>query len=67
MLRYSIPPYRLPKEVVGKQIQALKNMGIQFETAVTMDSSLAANIKADSDAVFVAGGTWKSLKTGRSR
>ncbi len=32
MLRYSIPPYRLPKEVVGKQIQALKSMGIQFET-----------------------------------
>ena len=57
MLRYSIPPYRLPKEVVGKQIQALKNMGIQFETAVTMDSGLAARIRAGSDAVFVAGGT----------
>ena len=64
MLRYSIPPYRLPKEVVGKQIQALKNMGIQFETAVTMDSGLAARIRAGSDAVFVAGGTWKSLKLG---
>ncbi len=64
MLRYSIPSYRLPKEVVGKQIRALKSMGIQFETAVTMDSSLAASIKAGSDAVFVAGGTWKSLKLG---
>ncbi len=39
-------------------------MGIQFETAVNMDSSLAANISADSDAIFVAGGTWRSLKLG---
>ena len=66
MLRYSIPTYRLPKEVVGKQIRALENMGIQFETAVNVDSSLAANISADSDAVFVAGGTWRSLKLGVS-
>ncbi len=29
-----------------------------------MDSGLAARIKAGSDAVFVAGGTWKSLKLG---
>ncbi len=27
MLRYSIPPYRLPKEVVGKQIRALEEHG----------------------------------------
>jgi NADPH-dependent glutamate synthase beta subunit-like oxidoreductase len=64
MLRYSIPPYRLPKEVVGKQIEALKSMGIQFETSVTMDGSLTARIMADSEAVFVAGGTWRSLKLG---
>ena len=31
MLLYSIPPYRLPKEVVRKQVQALKLMGIRFE------------------------------------
>ena len=27
MLIYSIPPYRLPKEVVRKQVQALRSMG----------------------------------------
>jgi CO/xanthine dehydrogenase FAD-binding subunit len=64
MLFYSIPPFRLPKEIVRKQIQALKGMGIRFEVGVNVDEKLAATIKSDSDAVFVAGGTWKSLKLG---
>ena len=34
MLLYSIPPYRLPKEVVRKQIQALESMGIQFKVGM---------------------------------
>jgi hypothetical protein len=29
MLLYSIPPYRLPKDVVRRQVQALKGMGIK--------------------------------------
>jgi NADPH-dependent glutamate synthase beta subunit-like oxidoreductase len=64
MLVYSIPPFRLPKEVVRKQIQALKDMGILFETGVTIDDHLAAKIRSISDAVFVAGGTWKSMRIG---
>jgi NADPH-dependent glutamate synthase beta subunit-like oxidoreductase/CO/xanthine dehydrogenase FAD-binding subunit len=62
MLFYSIPPFRLPKEVVRKQIRALKEMGVLFEPGVTVDDRLAAKIQSDSDAVFVAGGAWKSLK-----
>ena len=34
MLRYSIPPYRLPKDVVKKQIKALEGMGIVFKLGV---------------------------------
>jgi NADPH-dependent glutamate synthase beta subunit-like oxidoreductase/CO/xanthine dehydrogenase FAD-binding subunit len=63
MLLYSIPPYRLPKEVVGKQIQALKSMGIQFVTgSAVAGDRIASGI--NSDAVFLAGGTWKSLNLG---
>jgi NADPH-dependent glutamate synthase beta subunit-like oxidoreductase len=63
MLLYSIPPYRLPKEVVRSQIRALKSMGIRFEMGTNIGSDLTiARIK--SDAVFLAGGTWKSLKLG---
>jgi NADPH-dependent glutamate synthase beta subunit-like oxidoreductase len=65
MLLYSIPPFRLPKEVVRSQIRALKAMGIRFETGTSVgDKITIAEIQSDSDAVFLAGGTWKSLKLG---
>ena len=65
MLHYSIPPYRLPKDVVRRQVQALKGMGITFRvgTEVGKDVSLK-EMKKRFDAVFVAGGTWRSLKLG---
>jgi NADPH-dependent glutamate synthase beta subunit-like oxidoreductase len=65
MLLYSIPPYRLPKEVVRKQIQALRSMGIRFEVGVPVGNERTlAQIKSCSDAVFIAGGAWRSLKLG---
>ncbi len=62
MLFYIIPPYRLPKEVVRKQIQALQGMGIEFRVNATADDRFAEKLKSDSDAVVVAVGTWESLK-----
>ena len=64
MLLYSIPPFRLPGEVVKKQIRALQNMGIEFKVSVAIDESHAARLQSDFDAVFVAQGTWKSSKLG---
>jgi NADPH-dependent glutamate synthase beta subunit-like oxidoreductase len=65
MLLYSIPPYRLPKDVVRKQIEALKFMGVRFEVNAGIDSQqTVGSIRLNSDAVFLAGGTWKSLKLG---
>jgi NADPH-dependent glutamate synthase beta subunit-like oxidoreductase len=65
MLRYSIPPYRLPKDVVKKQVEALKGMGITFELGVDVGKDIAVgDVKKRFDAVFLAGGTWKSLKLG---
>ncbi len=34
MILYSIPPFRLPKDVVRRQIEALAGMGIAFEAGV---------------------------------
>lgn len=65
MLLYSVPPYRLPREIVRKQIQALRSMGIRFETGVNIEGENGiSQIKSNSDAVFLAGGTWNSLKLG---
>ncbi len=65
MLRYSIPPFRLPKDVVKKQIKALENMGITFKVGVNVGKDLPVkNLMDDFDTIFVAGGTWKPLKLG---
>jgi NADPH-dependent glutamate synthase beta subunit-like oxidoreductase/CO/xanthine dehydrogenase FAD-binding subunit len=63
MLLYSIPPFRLPKEVVRKQVRALEAMGIRFEMGARIGTAqTVAQIKAGFDALFLAGGTWKSLR-----
>ncbi len=63
MLRYSIPPYRLPKDALKKQIGALKGMGIAFELGVEIGKTIAmADLEKRYDALLIAQGTWKSLK-----
>jgi NADPH-dependent glutamate synthase beta subunit-like oxidoreductase len=65
MLLYSIPPYRLPKDLVRRQVQALKGMEITFEVEVDVGKDVAIReIKGRFDAVLVAGGTWRSLNLG---
>jgi len=65
MLLYSIPPYRLPKDVVRKQIQALKDMGIKFEIGVNVGKDITlAKVMGRFDAVFLASGAWKERPLG---
>lgn len=65
MLLYSVPPYRLPKDVVRRQIEALRGMGITIEVGVDVGGEVSFDaIKKGFNAVLVAGGTWKSLKLG---
>jgi len=65
MLRYSIPPFRLPKDVVKAQIEAFQRMGIVFRAGVEVGKDISMQELRDQfDAVFVAGGTWKPLMLG---
>ncbi len=65
MLFYSIPPYRLPKDLVRRQVRALKDMGISFQVGVDVGKDVAvADLKKRFDALFLASGTWKSLRLG---
>ena len=59
MLRYGIPSYRLPPEILDRQIAALEGMGVEIRTGVAVgeDPSLAA-LRAEYAAVFVAPGAW---------
>ncbi|MBS3917979.1 MAG: FAD binding domain-containing protein [Deltaproteobacteria bacterium] len=65
MLLYSIPPYRLPKDVVGKQVQALKGMGIKFKVGVNVGKDITiVELMSRFDAVFLATGAWKERPLG---
>jgi NADPH-dependent glutamate synthase beta subunit-like oxidoreductase/CO/xanthine dehydrogenase FAD-binding subunit len=65
MLRYSIPQYRLPKDVVKKLIKALEGMGIVFKLGIDVGTAVSvSDLKQQHDAVLLAQGTWRSLKLG---
>ena len=60
MLLHSIPAYRLPKDVVRRQVQALEGMGIKFEVGVNVGGKVTVReLMGRYDAVFLAGGAWK--------
>jgi len=64
VLRYGIPEYRLPKVMVDKQIEIIRNLGVRFETGVvigediTLDQLFAMGYKA----VFIGTGTGLARK-----
>ncbi|NLB36393.1 MAG: FAD-dependent oxidoreductase [Clostridiales bacterium] len=65
MLRYGIPQYRLPKDVLDKEIAAIEDMGVELinNYKIGRDISLE-QIKANSHAVVVANGAWLSGSMG---
>ncbi|HME41557.1 MAG TPA: FAD-dependent oxidoreductase [Syntrophorhabdales bacterium] len=65
MLRYSIPSYRLPKDVVRKQVAALEGMGIRFKLGMTVGKQMTlVQLQARFSAVVAAGGAWKERPLG---
>jgi NADH-quinone oxidoreductase subunit F len=60
MLRYALPEYRLPKDVLDKEIELIERLGVKFvyNTAVGFELSLN-ELDTQFDAVFLAIGTWK--------
>ena len=61
MLRFGIPSYRLPKDVLDKEIENIEKMGAQFNYNKKLGRDFSVeSLKAEYDAVFVATGAWKS-------
>lgn len=62
MLRKCIPESRLPKQVLAKEIQFLKDLGVNFKTGTTVgkDTSFEDLKKKGFKAVFVGVGAHKS-------
>jgi NADPH-dependent glutamate synthase beta subunit-like oxidoreductase len=61
MLRYGIPQYRLPKEVLDWEIDGILNLGIDFHTNVRFgqDFDLTSLVASGFDAIFLGIGAWK--------
>jgi NADPH-dependent glutamate synthase beta subunit-like oxidoreductase/CO/xanthine dehydrogenase FAD-binding subunit len=57
MLSYAIPPYRLPDDVVRKQIKVLESLGVEFKLGVDIGKDLSLeDLRKNYDAVFLACG-----------
>jgi NADPH-dependent glutamate synthase beta subunit-like oxidoreductase/CO/xanthine dehydrogenase FAD-binding subunit len=65
VLTYGIPPYRLQKDVVKRQIKAIESTGVQFKLKVNIGKDITLeNLQKDFDAVFCATGAWKQSTLG---
>jgi NADPH-dependent glutamate synthase beta subunit-like oxidoreductase len=64
MLRKCIPEYRLPKQVLVREIQSLKNLGVEIKTGIKIGESLNFGDlwKEGYKAVFIGTGAHKSQK-----
>ncbi|MDD5169859.1 MAG: FAD-dependent oxidoreductase [Syntrophales bacterium] len=63
MLRYGIPEYRLPNDVVDREIAAIKARGVKIKMGSSVASAQGL-LKKGYDAVLAASGAWKPVKMG---
>ncbi|MDD4376858.1 MAG: NAD(P)-binding protein [Eubacteriales bacterium] len=65
MLRYGIPEYRLPKEVLDDEIDIIAAMGVEMVTNTKVGVDIPfETIKNDFDAVLLGIGAWVSTGVG---
>jgi NADH-quinone oxidoreductase subunit F len=61
VLRYGIPSYRLPKEVLDKELQVFRKLGITFLYGKKLGKDFDLfDLKKENDAVLLALGAYKS-------
>jgi formate dehydrogenase (NADP+) beta subunit len=63
MLRYGIPGYRLPDEVVDADITLIEKSGVKILTGKRVDAAEAL-LEQDYHAVFIACGAWRAARMG---
>jgi NADH-quinone oxidoreductase subunit F len=65
MLRYGIPAYRLPRNILDQEIDFILSAGVGAKTDVRVGRDVTlAELQEDYDAVFIAVGAHKSLSIG---
>ncbi len=63
VLRYGIPSYRLPKDILDKEFDMLLKMGIKIETNRELGKDFTIDeVKNKFDAIFIGIGAWVEKK-----
>ncbi|MCL2087298.1 MAG: FAD-dependent oxidoreductase [Oscillospiraceae bacterium] len=62
MLRYGIPEYRLPKELLSLECNLFEQMGVVFKNNIRVGRDITLDkLRKDNDAVIIAVGAWASV------
>lgn len=65
MLRYGIPAYRLPKNVLDREIEEIAAMGVAMKNGVRLGKDITLEqLRSEYDAVILAVGAWRSMQMG---
>jgi heterodisulfide reductase subunit A2 len=65
MLRYGIPEYRLPKDVLDKEVGYIRRLGVDIRTNTQVGKSISmTDLKKDYHALFIAPGAHGGMKLG---
>ena len=65
MMRYGIPSYRLPREKLDQDIQAILSLGIQVHTGVSVGQDVSfEELKREYDSLYLSIGAQTDKKTG---
>jgi NADPH-dependent glutamate synthase beta subunit-like oxidoreductase/Pyruvate/2-oxoacid:ferredoxin oxidoreductase delta subunit len=65
MIRYGIPPYRLPREVIDAEIQRVVDLGVELKTNTIIGKDITVEqLRKDHDAVYIGIGCHKGRTLG---
>lgn len=65
MLRYGIPPYRLPNDIIDKEVEAIENLGVKIHYNQKLGENLSyKELKNKYDSVVLAIGSQKGTNIG---
>lgn len=63
VLRWGIPEYRLPNNIIDQEVENIQGVGVDFEYNVEVGNDVTLEqLKEKYDAVYLATGVWRSKK-----
>jgi formate dehydrogenase major subunit len=65
MLRYGIPDYRLPQDILSREVGLIRDLGVEINYNCQLGRDIGlAGLRQKYDAVFLAVGAWQSSALG---